>query len=190
MPRSDKTFSDKDLLRFYCNNLEPDEKYRVLVAFNDYIVKGQTICPDDPAEPTNVCEWLDTANRVFSAVSLLADSAQYVLASLVALEATLSVLSWGGPIGRLLIAFRAFVAYLITVVAYVAALSTLISKLALLMDYLNLLLCSGDKPPPLPPPPSIDLPDPPERPMDFIANEINAAIQSAKDFFTGMFDWF
>lgn len=190
MPRKDPTFTDSDLLRLYCNNLDPAEKYRVFEAFRNHVMNGQKICADDPDEKTDLCGWIANAQSVLEAAKEAASLLKYALSALVALEAVLIGLSWVGPLARVLVALRAFVAYLISIVIFATTILIMVGDLMPLILFLNKHLCKGEKPSPLPPPPGLDLPEPPQRLMDTIVAEIESAFQAIKDFFTGIYDWF
>lgn len=172
MPRSDPTFTDGDLVRFYCRNLAPGEKYQVLQRFTRYIGKGEKLCPGDVDRP-NPCEWIEIFALVIGFCSGLAERLPKIIVSLSALEASLMLLSWVGPLGRVLVLFRAAVAYLIAVLTYVTAILVMIQKFALLVEFIAVLLCKGDTPPPLGRPPDIDdLPPDPQRIIDDIMEQI------------------
>lgn len=172
MPRSDRTFTDNDLIRFYCRNLDPGEKYRTLRRFNLYIGKGEKLCPDDEHRP-NPCEWLEVLAVVIGFCSGLADQLPKVMVALTAWEAALALLSWTGPLGRILTVLRAFIAYLLAIFTYLLAILELIQRFSLLIEFFVASLCYGDKPPPLGPPPEVkDLPPDPQRIMDDIMEQI------------------
>lgn len=182
MPRADPTFSDSDLLRFYCRNLEAGEKYRVLQRFTLYIGKGEKICPADTNRP-NPCEWIEILAAIIGICASVSNRLPQVILALTAWEAALALLSWAGPLGRILNLVRAVIAYLIAILTYATALLVMIEKFALLVEFMAVVLCRGDTPPPLGRPPDLDdLPPDPQRIIDDLMDQI-------RDFQAWLQDW-
>lgn len=179
MPRKDPTFTDSDLLRFYCRNVDPGEKYLVMKAFNDHIKKGIKICPDDPDERIDPCEWIQKLKELLNECGKKAVLLVQIIKVLVTLEVVLSGLSWVGPAARILKIVVIVIGYLVSVLIFVATILTLLSQLGgPLLTYLNDYFCTGAKPLPLPKPPDVVLPEDPQRRMDEII-----------DWIESIFDW-
>lgn len=179
MPRKDPTFTDSDLLRFYCRNVDPGEKYLVMKAFNDHIKKGIKICPDDPDERIDPCEWIKKLKDLLNECGKKAVLLVQIIKVLVTLEVVLSGLSWVGPAARILKIVVIVIGYLVSVLIFVATILTLLSQLGgPLLTYLNDYFCTGAKPLPLPKPPDVVLPEDPQRRMDEII-----------DWIESIFDW-
>ena len=173
MARKDPTFTDLDLLRLYCRNLDPAEKYRVMNAFARNLRHGEKICPDDPDERIDPCAWVDFVSAIMTRCEDLAISLPRIIAALVAFEVFLTGLSWVGPLGRLLIIIRMLVAYLITVLIYLLAIVMMILSLAPFIHFLDRFFCKGEKSLPLDKPPGMeDLPEDPNRRMDEIIDKL------------------
>ncbi len=47
MPRQDPSFTDADLIRLFCKNLDPAEKRRVVERFRGYIISRKKICDEE-----------------------------------------------------------------------------------------------------------------------------------------------
>ena len=129
MPRKDPTFTDADLLRFYCTNLDPAEKYRVRKAFKENILHRKAICPGDEDED-DYCSWAEAFHKITVICETIGDWLPEVLSVLTAIEMALSVLSWTGWIGRLLAFFRLLVLALIQFVIYVGAILIMVGDLS------------------------------------------------------------
>lgn len=180
MPRNDPTFTVSDLIRFYCRNIAPDEKYYVMKMFNDHIKKGIRICPDDPEERIDPCEWIQKLrDLLLIECPKKAKTLETIIKALAMLEVFLGALSWAGPAARVLKILTAVIGYVISVLIFVAAILTLLHQLGgPLIYFMNDYFCTGTKPLPLPKPPDVVLPEDPERRMDEIV-----------DFIESIFDW-
>lgn len=140
MPRKDPTFTDADLLRFYCTNLDPAEKYRVRKAFKENILHRKAICPDDE-DQGDYCAWAKAFNKITSICNVIADYLPEILASLTAIETVLGVLSWTGWVGRMLAFFRLLILALIQVVIWVGAIIVLVGKLSPYSSFVEGMFC-------------------------------------------------
>ncbi|MCP5158503.1 MAG: hypothetical protein H6975_03645 [Gammaproteobacteria bacterium] len=172
MPRKDPTFTDTDLIRFYCRNLDPAEKKRVLDRFKAHILTHTPICPNDHSINVDWCRW---AHRFWTLTTLckeIGEELPKVLTALVALQRALLVLSWAGWLGRLLAILRVMVTFLIQTVIYVGALMIMIGELKPFADSLIQMFCFAHYDVEL----EGDPPDPtklPESPGDIINNILN-----------------
>lgn len=178
MPRKDPTFTDSDLLRFYCRNVDPGEKYRVMEAFKGHIKKGIKICPDDPEKKIDPCEWINFSEWLVHQCAAKARLLVQIAQVLTMLEVALGALSWLPPYGKVLKIIVVVLGYVVSVLIFAATLMTLVGQLGGFMGMLNKYFCTGEEPGPLPKPPGLDLPEDPERRMDEIVNWIES-----------IFDW-
>lgn len=129
MPRKDPSFTDADLIRLFCKNLDPAEKQRAMERFRRHIISREKICDDDSEIKTDFCKW----SKVFLEITDKCDTASKLvpptLAALGAIEAALIALSWAGWLGRLLVVLRVAVSYLIALVAFLGAIIIMIGEL-------------------------------------------------------------
>lgn len=137
MPRSDPSFTDADLLRFYCKNLNPSEKYLVLKRFNDFLSKGTKICPDDPDERIDPCEWIAFARKLVAESADLAKILSKFVLVIAALEVALGALSWVGPAAKILRIIIIVLGYIEAVLFFVTAILLLISELDPFLRFLQ-----------------------------------------------------
>lgn len=169
MPRKDPTFTDNDLLRFYCTNLDPAEKYRVRKKFKENILHRKAICPDDEDE-SDYCAWTKALHKVTAICQAVGDWLPEILAVLTAIQMVLNVLSWVGWLGRLLAFFRLIVLLLIEFVIYVGSALVIVGEFSYYTSWLESIFCkeaemefelTGDPPDPdsLPPNPASKLVD-------------------------------
>lgn len=178
MPRNDPTFTVSDLIRFYCRNIAPDEKYYVMKMFNDHIKNGVKICPDDPEERIDPCEWIQKLRELLLVeCPKRAKNIEMIIQGLATVEIFIGVLSWSGPQAPILRILTTVIGYMIVVLTFVAALLNTLYKFGgPIIYFANDYFCTGTKPLPLPKPPDIDLPEDPERKMDSIMNLIDSFI--------------
>lgn len=129
MPRKDPTFTDADLIRLFCKNLEPAEKMRVTERFRKYVLSRTPICSTDPVLSTDFCAWAKAFLELTDKADSVAQTIPYVLSVLAALESALTLLSWAGWIGRAVAVLRVAVAWMIAFVTFTGALIIMFSKL-------------------------------------------------------------
>lgn len=144
MPRKDPTFTDADLLRFYCTNLDPGEKYRVRKAFKENILHRKAICPDDEDEG-DYCGWAKAFNKTAAICAAIGEWLPEVIAVLTAIEIGLNVLSWTGWVGRLLAFFRLLILALIQVVIYVGAILIMVGDLTPYSSFIESQFCKDEE---------------------------------------------
>lgn len=144
MPRKDKTFTDNDLIRFYCTNLDPLEKYRVRKKFKENILRRKAICPDDLDED-DYCAWAESFHEITVICRTIGDWLPEVLSALVAIETALSVLSWAGWLGRLLAFFRLLVLALIQFVIYIGAVLIMVGDLSIYSLWIKEQFCKDSE---------------------------------------------
>lgn len=191
MPRIDKTFTDNDLIRFYCANLDPDEKTRVLGRFVDHIINKNPICPNEPPkedEDKNPCKWVNMLKELVDIAAALAKILAWLIAILTAIEVALggaelgiSVFPQFRPIAYLMRVIKYAIGVLIPFLIYITAVLLLIEQLGPFLTMLEQLFCKGEAPADVPPPPSTDeLP-----PAPTIDSTLTGFIDEIKSYF----DW-
>lgn len=191
MPRIDKTFTDNDLIRFYCNNLDNEEKLKVRKKFRENILHRTAICPDEESA-SDYCEWAKAFDRIVQICNGIGDWIPEILQTLTTIEMALSVASWTGWLGRLLAFFRLIILGLIEVVIYVGAVLVMVGYLAPFSSYIARLFCQqaeddsefvveGEAPDPdtLPPNPASKLVD-----------DLQKSYNDFKNWITTPPDWF
>lgn len=157
MPRLDKTFKDTDLIRFFCKNLDPTEKSIVLNIFRQHVLAGKPICPnEDEGTDLNLCQWAAYLESAVNKAQIAGNVLQRILALLAAIETALTPLSLLGPIGRIVAAIRALIAYTIEVLIPITAIFIMIGELKPFASLLREVICQGAAPYYLPEPPAID----------------------------------
>ncbi|MDG4551953.1 MAG: hypothetical protein P9F19_01990 [Candidatus Contendobacter sp.] len=179
MPRRDPTFTDLDLIRFFCKNLDPGEKYWVLKTFADYVRNGKKICPDDPDKRVDPCEWIKFARKVISECS----DANKLLRKLIPIIGSIAGLlhygAYAGPWGRILIVVRIAFDFFLEFFIFITAVMTLISEMTPFIDFLDRFFCKGEAE--IPgldyQPPGMNLPESPERRMDRIMKAVEEAFE-------------
>lgn len=172
MPRKDPTFTDGDLIRFFCKNLTPAEKKRVLDHFKAHILTHTPLCPNDNRIDVDFCKW---AHKFWTLTSLCEEIGEYspkILSALVAIESALIGLSWAGWLGRLVAILRVLMTFLIQAMVYIAALMVMIGQLKPFAESAIQIFCFAHYDVEL----EGDPPDPtklPESPGDIINNILN-----------------
>ncbi|MCC8991725.1 MAG: hypothetical protein LM514_03920 [Streptococcus sp.] len=191
MPRYDPTFTDIDLIRFYCTNLDPAEKARVLDRFVDHIINKNPICPNEPPkedEDKKPCDWVKLLKELVDIAAALAKILAWLIAILATIEVALSGAELGisifpqfRPIAYLLRAIKYAIGVLIPFLIYITAVFLLIEQLGPFLTILEQLFCKGEAPDDVPPPPSTDeLP-----PAPTIDSTLTGFIDEIKSYF----DW-
>ncbi len=141
MPRKDPSFTDGDLIRLFCKNLDPAEKLRVIERFRGYIISREKLCDEDAEIKTDFCRWsksfLELVDKCETAGELVAPT----LAALGALEASLFTLSWAGWVGRLIAVLRIAVTFLIAIVTSLGAIVIMVGKMKSYASSLVLFFC-------------------------------------------------
>lgn len=191
MPRIDKTFTDNDLIRFYCRNLDNEEKLKVRKIFRENILHRTAICPDEE-NGSDYCAWAKSFDRIVQICNGIGDWIPEILQTLTTIEMALSVASWTGWLGRLLAFFRLIILGLIEVVIYVGAVLVMVGDLAPYSSFVARQFCrqaeddsefavEGEAPDPdtLPPNPASKLVD-----------DLQKAYSDFKDWITTPPDWF
>ena len=174
MPRLDKTFSDSDLLRFYCRNLDPSEKYLVMEAFKNHIKKGIKICPNDPDKNFDPCAWIAFTKKLTDQCAEKSKLLAQIAIVLTTLEVALSSLIWIGLYGKILKIIVLIIGYVVSVLIFCSALLSMIGSLGVFINGMNKFFCTGEDPGPLEKPPELNLPEDPSRRMDEIVNWIES----------------
>jgi len=183
MPRKDPTFSDNDLIRFFCNNLDPAEKKRVLDRFKAHILTHEPICPNDNRIDIDFCKWAHNFWVLTTICREVGEEIPKILGALAAFNAALSLLTWAGWLGRFLAILRALVTFLISALLYIGAIMIMIGQLRPFADMLVSMFCFAHY--------NIDLegdpPDPtklPQHPGDVI----NDILNDIRDWFEAPFE--
>lgn len=178
MPRSDPTFTDLDLIRFYCRNLDPAEKYQVMRSFADFIKKGAKICPDDPDKRIDPCKWIAYAKELILQCKDIAVWMTKLLPILATIATALHYSTWVGPLGRLLTVLRILVDLIIEAWIFITTILTIVGGLSPLLDFINKFFCTGEEPLPFDyDPPGMNLPpNPAQRRMDDIMTFLDDAL--------------
>ena len=174
MPRKDPTFTDGDLIRFFCRNLDPAEKTRVLNRFKAHILNHEPLCGDDDKINIDFCKW---AKRFWDLTSICEDVAGYlprVLATLGSLLGAIELLSWAGWIGRLLLIVRALLLFLINAIIYIGAVLAMVGQLKPFAEAAVQMFCFAqyDVNPEGEPPDPANLPESPGEIINDILNDI------------------
>lgn len=180
MPRRDPTFTDADLFRFYCNNLDPAEKARVLQKFKAHLLTHTPICPNDTKIDIDFCKWANSFYRLTTLCKEIGEEIPEILAILTTLETALLGLSWTGWLGRLLMILRALLGFLITAISYVGAIMIMLGELRPLAEVLVQFFCFYHYDVELPGDPP-DLTKLPKSPGDEINEFLNGIRESLKD---------
>lgn len=128
MPRKDPSFTDADLLRLFCKNLDPAEKLRVLEKFKAYVIDRKPICDTDPNIETNFCRWSWVYLELTEHADTFRLAAPKILQALVWIESVLLALSNAGPWGKLVVFLRVAVGWVIGFVTFVATLIELFAE--------------------------------------------------------------
>lgn len=181
MPRKDPTFTDLDLVRFYCKNLDPAEKARVLNRFRMHIVSKTPICQLDPEPGTDWCKWARQFWHISDLCEAIGKWLPKVLIILTVLNAALYALSWAGWIGRLIAVIRAAVSFLLTTLLYITALCVAVGHLKPFAEILMEMFCFAKYRDLEGEPPNID--NLPESPID----QIDGIEKTIRDFFGTVF---
>lgn len=141
MPRQDPSFTDADLIRLFCKNLDPAEKRRVIERFRGYIVSRKKLCDEDAEIKTDFCRWSKVFHELTDKCETAGKLLPPVLAALGALEAALAALSWAGWVGRLIVVLRVAVAYLIAIVTFFGAIIIMVGEMNSYAGSLVLFFC-------------------------------------------------
>ena len=132
MPRKDPTFTDQDLIRLFCKNLDPSEKKRVLEKFMKYVIDREPICDTDINVTTNYCKWAWTFLELTEHADAISLVSNRILATLTFIESLLLALSAAGPFGRLIVLLRLLIGWII---AFAVVLLTIIKLFAELQPW-------------------------------------------------------
>jgi hypothetical protein len=141
MPRQDPRFTDADLIRFYCNNLDDAEKSRVRKVFNDYLMKQVAICPD--AEDGNgYCEWARVFRTITKEAKRINGIIPDVIAALKTIEILLNAFSFAGLLGRLVVILKIFISSMLEYIVYLSAVLAVVIKMEPYAEWLEGIFCS------------------------------------------------
>ena len=128
MPRKDPSFTDNDLLRLFCKNLDPAEKLRVLEKFKAYVIDRKPICDTDPNIETNFCRWSWVYLELVDHADTFRLAVPTILKALVLIEAALLALSNTGPWAKLILFLRVAIGWLISFITFAGTLITLFAE--------------------------------------------------------------
>lgn len=141
MPRRDPSFTDGDLIRFFCKNLDPAEKQRVIRRFQEHIIHRAKICEDDIDVKTDFCKWAKAFAELTTKAREAGKVVPYVLSILTALEVALNALSWAGWLGKALIAIRVAVTALISITVFFGAIIIMVGQMGPFAGHLVAFFC-------------------------------------------------
>jgi hypothetical protein len=191
MPRKDPTFTDADLIRFYCANLDPAEKTRVRKRFRANILHRTPICPNEEGGD-DYCAWAKAFDQVVQICRGIGDALPEILVVLGGIEIALSVLSWAGWLGKLLLFFRLIILALINVVVYVGAILIVVGELAPFSSWISRQFCKQVDDDSIDDTVSGEPPDPdtlPPNPASKLVDDIQQASRDFYDWITTPPDW-
>lgn len=188
MPRYDPTFTHTDLLRLYCNNLDPVEKYLVRKKFKENILHRTAICPTEE-DQSDYCAWAKAFHEVAVTCQKIGEWLPEILEALTLIEGVLSALSWAGWIGRLVAFFRLFVLALINFVIYIGAVLIMVGDLSFYSVWIQNQFCKeeeGEFPLEGTPPDPDSLPP---NPASKLVDDIQQVYRDVMDWITTPPDW-
>lgn len=180
MPRKDPTFTEADLIRFYCSNLDEAEQARVLDRFSGHILHRKALCDCDE-DKTDWCAWASALNIATSMAATLSEHFAAITAGLTAAIAFLGRLTWTGILGRLIAALIAVLATVLAFLVYIEAIILFIGKMDIFAAFLATMLCAESDYQPdsfdETPPNASELPDNPlETALDYFQKQIEEFI--------------
>lgn len=165
MPRKDPTFTDQDLLRFYCRNLDQTEKFSVHYHFQRFFTGKIKICPDDEFA-VDPCPWIFYAHEVIYYSGRWLKYSAFVIGALVSIEVMIKGMSLVGPAGRLLSILLIAIGFLIQFLLAASIIVAAIWGMGQFITGLNHFFCKGERMTTLEPPPNWNPPEGWDRNID------------------------
>jgi hypothetical protein len=183
MSRKDPTFTEADLIRFYCSNLDVAEQTRVLDRFSTHILHRKALCECDE-DKTDWCAWASALNIATTIASTISDHFAEIIAGLTAAIAFLGRLTWTGILGRFIAALIAVLTTTLAFIAYIGGIMLFIGKMDIFAVFLTDMLCSErdfnpdsfDGTPP-------DVAEIPENPLDVALDYFQKQIEDLIEWF-------